>query len=145
MDQPNNDQEAIIQKIEKFKKHLDRTNMTELIADITLIAGALFGAYFLKDATPSLPIGYILLVLGAIYQFWFIFKYKLRRGTIPPKEDRLQYLSYWLKWYENTYDLARSTFWWMFLPIIPGLALTVFGFYQIIPENIFLLLSMIMF
>ena len=69
MDQSNNDQQAMIQEIEKFRKHLYWMNLIELIADIMVIPAFLWGAYLLRDGPPSLPIGFILVVPGAIYQF----------------------------------------------------------------------------
>ena len=133
---PSNDHQLIFEEIEKFRKGLSTLATTEIVSEIFAIVVILPGAYLFRNETILLPIGFLLTVLAAVYQLLYIVKNRIRKGTIPSKEDKLPYLKYWLERYENTWKLARNFLWWGFLPFAPGFILVVIGLYQIVPDNV---------
>ena len=93
MDQPNNSQEAIIKEIEKFKKRLFWSNIVEIQAGIIVIIVFSVFAFKFRNGIIFLPIGSLLIAAGVVFVILYIIKNRMRKGIMPSKEDKIEYLS----------------------------------------------------
>ncbi len=143
MDGLINDEAAMFQETDEFKKSLSKSNTREISAGIFLIIFFLFYAYLFKDAPILLPIGSILIATGTLYIILYIIRNRMRKDEPPSREETLDYFKYWIGWYQNTYKLQRSVFWWTLLPLIPGLIVFIIGMMQFIMPEITLTILII--
>jgi len=135
MNESNNDEAAMFQDTEEFKKSLSKSNTREISAGIFVIIIFLFYAYLFKDAPILLPIGSVLVATGVLFIILYIIRNRMRKDETPSKEETLDYFKYWIGLYKNTHKLQRSIFWWALLPLIPGLIVFIIGMIQnIMPE-----------
>jgi len=140
MNESTNDEEAMFQDTYKFRKTLSKSNIVEISAGIFVIIVFLLYAYLFKDKPVLLPIGSVLTAGGGLYIILYIIRNSMRKGEIPPKDEKLDYFKYWIEWYENTNKLLRSVFWWYLLPIIPGFIAFTIGMAQSVPGKSLLML-----
>ena len=91
MNELTNDEAAMFQDTDKFKKSLSKSNIVEISAGIFVILAFLWGVYLFKDAPILLPLGCGLIAAGGLYITVYIVKNRMRKGHIPAKEKALHY------------------------------------------------------
>ena len=130
MKELNNDEAAMFKDIDKFNKRLSMSNALEISAAIFVIVVFLFYAFIFESEPVLLPLGSVLIAGGSLFIIIYILRNGMRKGKSPSEDDKLDYFKYWIHWYENTYKLVRSIFWWYLLPLIPGFIAFTIGMAQ---------------
>ena len=116
MDKTTNNEVAMFEDTDKFKKSLSKSNLIEISAGIFVIIIFIIYAYLFRDKPILISIGSLLIAAGGLCIILFIIRNRIIKGEIPSREDQVDYFKFWIGWYENTHKLSRRVFWWYLLP-----------------------------
>ena len=115
--------EELRAKATKFQRRIRRRNLREYAASLLVIG--LFSWYCWKVPNPVERLGFALVVAGAIYYAWHLWKWGAPR-FLPSDLGRADCLEFYRGELKRQRDLLRSVWWWAIGPIIPGLAVGFF-------------------
>jgi len=119
--------EELRHRDEKFRRRVRNRNLREYLAAAFVVPVFAFYIWFFPN--PLMKAGSVLVILGTLFVVWQLH----RRGSArkPPLEaSLLDLMEFHRRELARQRDALRSVWLWYLAPLVPGLALTLFGVYR---------------
>jgi len=116
--------DEIHKKAQRFQRSIHRRNVREYVAAAIVVAG--FGFYIWRFDDILVRIGSALVITGALYVVHHLHKMGSAR-TVPADLGSVTCLRFHRDELGRQRDLLRGVWRWCLLPLVPGLALFLFG------------------
>ncbi len=114
-------------RAQKFEERIHRRNLREYLAGALAIA--CFGYYIWEFPDPVIRFGCILVIAGALFVVYMLHKRGHTRAVAGEMALRSS-LDFYRKELERQRDLLRSIWTWYISPVVPGMLVFMWGFFQ---------------